>query len=70
MRLVAAVDRQLPAESEIETLVLSPDQLAFLDQLSRDLDPAVPLAFGRPHAVRTLLETLEEAQIRKARRRR
>lgn len=70
MRLVAAVPRQLPAESEIETLVLSPDQLAFLDQLSRDLDPAVPLAFGRPHAVRTLLETLEEAQIRKAPRRR
>lgn len=62
MRLVTATPNDLSPETEVETLLLSPAQLEFLGQLSRELDPAMPLAFGRPHALRTLLEKLEEAQ--------
>lgn len=62
MRLVAATPTDLPPETEVETLLLSPAELEFLGQLSMELNPAMPLAFGRPHAVRTLLEKLEEAQ--------
>jgi hypothetical protein len=64
MRLVAATPNDSSPETEVETLLLSPAELEFLGQLSRELDPAMPLAFGRPHAVRTLLEKLEEAQKR------
>ena len=70
MRLVAAVPRELPGETEIETLLLSSAQLDVVDELSRSLDPTMPLAFGRPHVVRTLLEKLEEAEQREVARRR
>lgn len=63
MRLLAAVPADPSPDSEIETIVLSPDQLAYLDSLSREFNPAVPPDFGRAHAVRLLLERLEEASL-------
>ena len=66
MRLVAATPTDSKKETEVETLLLSPVHLEFLGQLSRELNPAMPLAFGAPHVVRTLLEMLEEAQRRKS----
>ena len=70
MRLVAAESGQLQARSKIETIFLSPAEMEFLEQLSRQLNPAMPFAFGGAHAVRSLLETLEEAeQQREAERR-
>lgn len=66
MRLVAATPTDSKKEAEVETLLLSPVHLEFLGQLSRELNPAMPLAFGAPHVVRTLLEKLEEAQRRKS----
>jgi hypothetical protein len=70
MRLVAAVTDYPSAESEIETVTLSPAQIEFLDRLSRELDPDIAPAFGRPHVVRALLEKLEEAEVRNNARRR
>ncbi|HEU4521938.1 MAG TPA: hypothetical protein VFT12_08045 [Thermoanaerobaculia bacterium] len=63
MRLVATTPTERPAETEIETILLSPAHLEFLGQLSRTLNPDMPVAFGGPHAVRTLLERLEEAEL-------
>ncbi|HUP49970.1 MAG TPA: hypothetical protein VNA04_14380 [Thermoanaerobaculia bacterium] len=63
MRLVQASPAEPGEESEIETVVLTPTQLAFLGRLSRGINPAMPSAFGDAHAVRTLLERLEEAQL-------
>ena len=69
MRLVAATPPDSKQEGEVETLFLSPAHLEFLGQLSRELNPAMPVAFGAPHVVRTLLEQLEEAQDRKSKAR-
>lgn len=65
MRLVAAAPPDSKPEGEMETLLLSPAHLEFLGRLGRELNPAMPVAFGAPHVVRTLLEKLEEAQNRK-----
>ena len=69
MRLVAAIPPDSKEQGEVETLRLSPAHIEFLGQLSRELNPAMPLAFGGPHVVRTLLEKLEEAQNRKSKSR-
>jgi len=53
-------------EPEGEVVDLSAAQLEFLGQLSRGLNPEMPIAFGAPHVVRTLLEKLEEAQARRS----
>ena len=63
MKLVAANPAEQPASTEKETVLLSPAQTAFVGRLSRDLHPAMPIAFGGPHAVRVLLERIEEAQL-------
>ena len=63
MRLVATEPVEQAEETAIETILLSPAQIEFLGQLSRDFDPAMPAAFGFPHAVRTLLDRLEQAEL-------
>ena len=47
----------------METIALAEAHLQFLTQLSRELNPTVAEPFGRPHAIRTLLEGLEEAEL-------
>ena len=47
----------------IETVVIPEKHLDYLGQVSRKMNPEMPLAFGGAHIVRTLLERLEEAEI-------
>ena len=70
MKLVAAPPHEPQAETEVEIVDLSATQIEFLGRLSRGLNPEMPIAFGAPHVVRTLLEKLEEAQKRRSKPRR
>jgi hypothetical protein len=63
MRVVAA-ETELPNnETEIEMIALTPAQLDYVAQLSHDVNPDMPIAFGGAHVIRTLLERIEEAGI-------
>jgi hypothetical protein len=66
MKLVATPPQGPRTETEAEIVDLSPAQLELLGQLSRALNPEMPIAFGAPHVVRTLLEKLEEAEERRS----
>jgi hypothetical protein len=60
MRLVAAEPQNQDDQAEIETVLLSPTLMQYLRQVSTAIDPSMPFAFGGAHAVRTLLDRLEE----------
>jgi hypothetical protein len=62
LKLVVS-DPNTELESELETLILSPTQLDYLDGQGRRLNPDTPAAFSRAHVVRTLLERLEESGL-------
>ena len=51
-----------PASSAVEIL-LSERHAAFLEQLRLLIGPDMPVAFGWPHAIRTILERIEESGI-------
>jgi len=46
-----------------ETVVLSERQLEYLDQVSFELNPEMPLAFGAPHVIRTILDRFAQSGI-------
>jgi hypothetical protein len=54
-----------PADSESteETLLLTDEQIAYIDRTSKELNPEMPSAFGWPHAIRTLLDRFEKSAI-------
>ncbi|HVS32846.1 MAG TPA: hypothetical protein VMS98_15485 [Thermoanaerobaculia bacterium] len=60
---VAGANIPEPVESDIETLLITGSQMAYLHRQSKGLNPDMPVAFGAPHAIRTLLEQLEEAGV-------
>lgn len=63
MRVVAAKTELPNDETEVETIVLTEAQLDYVAQLSRGVNPEMPMAFGGAHVIRTLLERIEEAGI-------
>lgn len=63
MRVVAATTELPNNQTEIETIVLTQAQLDYVAQLSRGVNPEMPMAFGGAHVIRTLLERIEEAGI-------
>ena len=63
MRVVAAKNELPTSQTEIETIVLTQAQLDYVAQLSRGVNPEMPMAFGGAHVIRTLLERIEEAGI-------
>jgi hypothetical protein len=64
LKLMKPVEvEQADSDSAIETLLLTDEQIAYIDETSKDLNPEMPSAFGWPHAVRTLLERFEESDI-------
>ena len=64
MKVIAAEnDFPAPGDTVVETLLLSPAQLEVLGRVTRSLNPDMPMAFGVPHVLRTLLERLEESGI-------
>jgi len=46
-----------------ETLVLSGRHLEYLDQISFEMNPAMPLAFGAPHVIRQILDRFAQGEI-------
>jgi hypothetical protein len=50
-------------ENGIETLRVSPSLYAYLGRQSKGLNPDMPIAFGAPQAIRTLLERMEESGV-------
>src|SRR6185369_14067642 len=46
-----------------ETLVISGRQLEYLDQVSFEMNPGMPLAFGAPHVIRTILDRFAQGEI-------
>ncbi len=46
-----------------ETIYLSDDHLDYLQTVSRGINPRMPMAFGWPEAIRTILEKFEDSGI-------
>ena len=46
-----------------ETIFLSQRHASFLAKMSDEINPAMPKAFGWPHAIRTILDRIEESNI-------
>src|SRR5436853_6566848 len=46
-----------------ETLTLSGRHLEYLDQVSFEMNPEMPLAFGAPHVIRTILDRFAQGEI-------
>ena len=63
MKLVAPIEKGMSLTEEMETLVLSDRHLEYLEQIARSMNPAMPRAFGWPHAIRAILDRIEESGI-------
>ena len=63
MKLVAPIEEGMSFREELETLVLSDRHLEYLEQISRAINPEMPKAFGWPHAIRAILDRIEESGI-------
>jgi hypothetical protein len=50
-------------EPATETILLSKRHASFLAKISAEINPAMPKAFGWPHAIRTILDCIEEDNI-------
>jgi hypothetical protein len=62
MKLLESVEER-NALNEVETLLLSDRHLDYLERLSKTLNPEMPTAFGWPHAIRTILDRIEESGV-------
>ena len=60
---IAGANTPEPVENDIETLRVTSNQMAYLRRQSKGMNPDMPIAFGAPHAIRTLLERIEEAGV-------
>jgi hypothetical protein len=47
--------------SEVETVLLSPDEYEVLDRARRELNPDMPMEFAGPHIIRALIDRLEQS---------
>jgi len=64
LKLMKPVEvEQADSDSAVETLLLTDEQIAYIDDTSKDLNPEMPSAFGWPHVVRALLDRVEESGI-------
>ncbi len=46
-----------------ETILLSQRHASFLAKMSNEINPAMPAAFGWPHAIRTIIDRMEQSKI-------
>ncbi len=49
--------------NELETIALSGEQLDYLGQLARRMNPDMPASFALPHLIRTILDRVEQSGI-------
>lgn len=64
MKLVQSMETRVAGQSPAtETLVLSGAHLEYLDEMSRVMNPEMPVAFGGPHAIRLILDRIFDSGI-------
>jgi len=63
MKLVSARREVAGTDPATETITLSQRHAAFLDRVSHGINPQMPEVFGWPHAIRTILDRIEESGI-------
>ena len=61
---LTSTDRSVAGQDPAtETVFLSQRHVSFLAKMSNEINPAMPKAFGWPHAIRTILDRIEESKI-------
>jgi hypothetical protein len=64
LKLMKPVEvEQADSDSAVEALLLPDEQIAYIAETSKNLNPEMPSAFGWPHVIRTLLDRFEESGI-------
>ncbi len=63
MKLISMNRSVAGSEPATETIVLSKRHASFLAKMSDEINPAMPKAFAWPHAIRTILDRIEESNI-------
>jgi len=63
MKLLGKSQENATGSREMETLTLSGQHLDYLQRVSQQMNPDMPMAFGWPAAIRTILERIEESGI-------
>jgi len=64
MKVLSATCPSAPQHDNFAVeVVLSAEHTAFLERLRQEIGPQMPVAFGWPHAIRTILERIEESGI-------
>jgi hypothetical protein len=64
MKLVESMKTSVAGQNPAtETLVLTGAHLEYLDEMSRGLNPEMPVAFGGPHAIRLILDRIFDSGI-------
>jgi hypothetical protein len=63
MKLVSMNGSVAGQDPATETIFLSQRHASFLAKMSGEINPEMPKAFGWPHAIRTILDRIEESKI-------
>src|SRR5205814_9293080 len=63
LKVLSSKETAGAASHELETLLLSDEHLDFLERLCHSMNPEMPPAFGWPHAIRAILDRMEESGI-------
>src|SRR3954454_15569397 len=63
MKLLTQAEETSVSSRELETLMLSDHHLDYLERISQSINPEMPTAFGWPHAIRAILDRIEESGI-------
>lgn len=63
MHAMPPTQERANGENELETIVLSDKHIDYLGQLAREMNPDMPVSFGLPHLIRTLIDRVEESGI-------
>jgi hypothetical protein len=64
MKLVESMKTSVAGQNPAtETLVLTGAHLDYLDEMSRGINPEMPVAFGGPHAIRLILDRIFDSGI-------
>jgi hypothetical protein len=63
MKLLTSAEKNEGTSVELENLQLTARQIDFLQRVSASVNPAMPAAFGWPHAIRLILDRIEQSGI-------
>src|SRR5438270_13185604 len=63
MKVLTPIEENDASSRELETLMLSDHHLDYLERLCQSINPQMLAAFGWPHAIRAILDRIEESGI-------